>query len=282
MAETSEGWDGTINEAGMARILAAAADPRIDNGFTIGVVPGERRVILSPGESHYAFIRYVDTDPRMFDLPAPAAGRWHLLVQRRDWANNAVTTLVLPHTTTGTNSTLISPPTSYPDSFASNPGVVADVALYWLWVRSTDTTVITVPVSRGRAYPANYGGDSNEGSGINAIGASYRLMVLTIPTAIPAGSMMHMHAQIDLYMPNGGYAGFLRMLQLTGGTQEVGITRWHGHGRGGRWIEPTLDFTFPVFKDLAPGAQFAFESTNDPLSSGGVEVHFPRVNWFTY
>lgn len=142
MAETSEGWDGTVNEASMARILAAAAPPRIVSGFELEVVAGQRRIILSPGESSHGFIRYENDTPRVLDFPAPAAGQWHLVVQRRDWANNTVTTLALPSATTGTAAGSVSlPPAAWPDGFADQPGVLADFPLYWVWVNVVNNEV---------------------------------------------------------------------------------------------------------------------------------------------
>lgn len=287
MAETSEGWDGTINEAGMARILAAAAAPRIDNGFAIGVVAGERRVILSPGESHYAFIRYVDTDPRAFDIPAPptGTGRWHLLVQRRDWENNTVTYFLLQHTNTGLDSAALTIPTGYPDSYADNPGVVADLALYWVWVRSSDNTVLTFPIPRGRAYTANAGTDSNESSGIAPLGGTFRAARFAIPHAISAGSMLNMRSTLEVYCPIGSYAGYLRLIQLPGGGARgitAGVTRWHNHGRGGRWLQVDVEFTMLITEDVSPGSEFALDLANDSASAGGVEVWWPRTYWHTY
>lgn len=154
MAETSEGWDGTVNEATIARILAAAAGPRIDHGFTLSVVDGQRRVILSPGQSHHGFIRYVNDAPTVIDLPVPATGtgRWYLIAQRRDWAANTVTTVVLPADTT--SATIAAPvPTDYPADFEEVPGIVADFPMYWVWCRSTDTQVrIRRAVSKDRAF----------------------------------------------------------------------------------------------------------------------------------
>lgn len=142
MAETSEGWDGTVNEAGMARILAAAAPPRIISGFELAAVEGQRRVILTPGESHHGFIRYINDDPITIDLPAPSAGgAWHLIAQRRDWAANTVTTVVLESDVTTLASTAAPIATDYPEGFADTPGVLADFPLYWVWVRSTDNEV---------------------------------------------------------------------------------------------------------------------------------------------
>lgn len=144
MAETSEGWDGTVDEAGIARILAAAAPPRLV-GFTVSPVSGQRRVVLAAGESHYGFIRYETDEAGVFDLAAPTDGRWHLLVQRRDWGTNLVSALTIAGPTT---SSLLpaTVPASYPAGFADSPGIAADIPLAWIWVRAADTTTVVFPI----------------------------------------------------------------------------------------------------------------------------------------
>lgn len=146
MAETSEGWDGTVDEAAIARILAAAAPPRID-GFTVNAVPGQRRVICTAGESHYAFIRYETDEGGIFDLPAPTQGRWHLLVQRRDWGSNTVSMLTIPGAETAGALLPDVIPSAYPVGFTDSPGISADIPIAWVWVRSTDTTTIVFPIT---------------------------------------------------------------------------------------------------------------------------------------
>lgn len=144
MAEISEGWDGTVDAAAMARIIAATAPRRIYSGFDVTAVAGMRRVLISAGESTHGFIRYERTDPQTIDFPAPvAAGQWHLLVQRREWATKSVTTFAIPSITTTTD--LPGPPPNYPfpAAFADLPGVSCDFPLRWVWVRSTDNLVIT-------------------------------------------------------------------------------------------------------------------------------------------
>lgn len=144
MAETSEGWDGTVDEAGIARILAAAVPGSVGGpgDFVATVTAGQRRVVLTPGESFHAFIRYADTAPRVFDFAAPTTGRWHLIVQRRDWNLNTVTTLALAGPETPVTPLPLAPPTAMPADFADSPGILADLPLWWVWVRSTDNTVV--------------------------------------------------------------------------------------------------------------------------------------------
>lgn len=144
MAETSEGWDGTVDEAGIARILAAAVPGCVSgpSDFKASVTAGQRRVVLTAGESFQAFIRYTDSDPRIIDFAAPATGQWHLIVQRRDWNLNTVTPVVLQGPTTPVTPVPIAPPAALPAGFADNPGVLADLPLWWAWVRSTDNTVV--------------------------------------------------------------------------------------------------------------------------------------------
>lgn len=143
MAESSEGWDGTVDEAGIARIIDSAVPGHVKNpgDFSATAVAGQRRVLLTPGESHQAFIRYVDTSPRTIDFAAPTAGRWHLLVQRRDWDANTVTTRALAGPTT-TAVVPQTPPDALPADFKSTPGVVADLPLWWAWVSNADNAVL--------------------------------------------------------------------------------------------------------------------------------------------
>lgn len=176
MAETSEGWDGTVNEAAMARILAAAAPPRIEDGFLLEVVAGQRRVILSAGETHHGFIRYITSDPKIIDLPTPSSGgRWYLIAQRRDWAENTVTIVTLPADATDSNGGPV--PSSYPADFVDTPGVAADFPLYWVWVRSTDTQLryrraILKERAFGRSALAEWGVKSGPNQHVGAPGGA--------------------------------------------------------------------------------------------------------------
>lgn len=160
MAEISEGWDGTVDEAAIARIMAAATAPRIVNGFACSAAPGLRRVIATAGETHLGFIRYEKTDATIFDFPAPVGGRWYLLVQRRSWSENTVTHVALAGPTTiGTDEGPT--PSSYPDGFENLPGVTADLPLMWAFVRSTDNQVILRSPARSREHRHNAGAGSD-------------------------------------------------------------------------------------------------------------------------
>lgn len=142
MAESSEGWDGTIDEAAIARILSSAVPGSVSGpaDFRASVAAGQRRVILTPGESHDSFIRYVDTNPRTIDLDAPAVGRWDLIVQRRDWANNTVSLVTLKGGETA--ATIPALPSAPPAGFLDNPGVAADMPLWWAWVNAANNNVV--------------------------------------------------------------------------------------------------------------------------------------------
>ena len=283
MAETSEGWDGTVNEGGIARILDAAAQPRIESGGTISIVAGQRRVILGPIHTHHAFIRHENTDAVTFDLPAPAQGRWHLLVERRDWENNTVTNVVIPADTTSTDRNTLALPPRYPDEFKDQPGVLADMPLYWLWVRSTDNLVVTVSITRGRPYLAQSGRTRNENRGIVAANGDSRVLGLILPNPVAAGSVLHLHGQVELYLPAGNYGGMLRWKrEINGVATSIAENRWHGHGRGERWLFPIVDDAIILGEDLPAGASFGLYVANDSLSSGGIEMWFPYASWFTY
>lgn len=282
MAEASEGWDGTVDEAGIARILAAAALPRLQ-GFTVTAVAGQRRVILAAGESHYAFIRYENDQGVPFDLPTPTEGRWHLLVQRRDWASNTVTSVMLPGTATVATVLPDAVPSSYPSGFADSPGIAADIPICWIWVRSTDTTTIVVPIpSPGAPIARRSGAASSENSGVMFRGVEVRILEFLIAEAIPAGALLQISATTELYIPaNSTYGGLaiIRREKRDGTTPELARTRWHTHGRGTRAIYPIVNANLVVTDPIPPNSLFSLRTFLDPSSAGDVEIWFPSATW---
>ena len=94
MAQASVGFTGTINDlqwAGMAPLLGH--DDVGDAAATAGVtqVAGFRRVLVPAGVFAGWGVQTVVTpaESPAADMPAPAAGQWHLLVLRRIWASKA-------------------------------------------------------------------------------------------------------------------------------------------------------------------------------------------------
>lgn len=154
MAETSEGWDGTVNEAVIARILNAsrAGAFKTPDDFRVTPVANNRRVAIAAGESHQAFIRYRNDQATTVDIPAPAAGRWYLIVQRRNWNGNAVTTLALAADSTTADIPTSAP--SLPAGVANTPGASLDLPLAWVWARATDATLV-IRDARTFANPAD-------------------------------------------------------------------------------------------------------------------------------
>lgn len=282
MAEISEGWDGTVNEAGIARILSAATAPRIESGFTLETVSGQRRVVLAPGESHHAFIRYTKDTSTQFTVPTPSAGRFYLLVQRRDWTANAVTHLLLPATETEAATPPIAPPAAYPSEFEDTPGVIADIALHWVWVRFTDTLTRSWPITQGRLFSPFVGSVSQESSDFVAPNVEKQAIGWTFARALEAGTLLHFTAQLDIYMPPSDVGGYARIVRYTDSSPvEIAVNRWHSHSRGDRWIQPVITGAVILERRLDAGTNFALRISNDPLSAGQIEFWNPRASWFT-
>lgn len=145
MASVSIGFDGTVDEAAMAKIFDALSRPVCESfaDWRPTAVAGERTVSIAAGTASASFIRTDRDAPDLIPIPTPAAGQWFQLVARRDWTANTVTFLALPGATTSAATV----PTSEFDygenaaGFENQPGVLQDQDLGWAWVRNTDNIV---------------------------------------------------------------------------------------------------------------------------------------------
>lgn len=150
MAQSSVGFNGTVNEIQWAKLAPFIGQDDVGDAAAVaGVtqVPGFRRVLVPAGVVTGWGVQTTlsAAESPAADMPAPAAGQWHLLVLRRVWATKATSLLTIPHTTT-TNVAQTAPPTTYPAAMLANPGVQDDVPYAWLWVNVTTTNVAIWPI----------------------------------------------------------------------------------------------------------------------------------------
>lgn len=105
------------------------------------------------------------------------------------------------------------------------------------------------------------------------------LTSFAIPEAVAAGSLLHIAASVEIYMPNGAsYAGFLQIVRESDGVV-LAQRRWHSQGRSGRFIYPSVELNLPVTQGIAAGTSYRFATTSDPLTSGGIEVWHAFMSW---
>lgn len=143
MPITTIGFDGTIDDSALSRLLAVAVGPNtVLNRASMAVtaVANARSVRVAPGTAYAPGLAVTNTDAPIIALPAPSAGQWHMIVLRRNWDTNEVTFLALPHVTT-TTALPETPPAGLPADFKNNPGILVDQKLAWAWVVTGQTAV---------------------------------------------------------------------------------------------------------------------------------------------
>lgn len=147
MAMTSIGFNGTVSDlqwAKLAPLLGTGLLGCVDASASLAVtaVAGFRRAQVAAGTAGACGVATTLDAPASpgADMPAPAAGQWHLLVLRRVWASSTTTLETLAGPTT-TNTAQTVAPATFPAALLVAPGVQADQPLAWLWVNVTTTAV---------------------------------------------------------------------------------------------------------------------------------------------
>lgn len=96
--------------------------------------------------------------------------------------------------------------------------------------------------------------------------------------AIAAGSLLHIHADVEIWIPPGGsFAGWLQLFR--GDTLLLAQRRWHSQGRSGRFTYPSVEINLPITEEIPADTVFRFALNSDPLSAGGVEVWHAFLSW---
>lgn len=148
MALSSIGYDGTVDELGFAQLMGMAGARHTvaaRSSFAATQVNGLRAVSISAGQAYAPGVRTVSDSAVQVNLPAPAAGQFHLIVLRRNWETNTQSIEALTNSTYATTATVpLVVPTSYPIEMQTSPGSRDDQPLYWAWVSNANVTVALV------------------------------------------------------------------------------------------------------------------------------------------
>lgn len=143
MAQTSWGFDGTINEAQwseMAGLLGNGYVAADASSCITTAVGGARKVSVSAGTLYGDGIVTVLDAAEEVTLTTPANGQWYVVALRREWAGNT-TSLVSVAGATTTTTTPTAPPSTLP-TLNADPGVITDQPIAWAWANSANTTVV--------------------------------------------------------------------------------------------------------------------------------------------
>jgi hypothetical protein len=143
MAQTSWGFDGTINEAQWAEMAGL-----LGNGYVAAdasscittAVGGARKVSVSAGTLYGDGIVTVLDAAEEVTLTTPANGQWYVISLRREWAGNTTQLVAIAGATT-TTTTPTAPPSTLP-TLNADPGVLTDQPISWAWANSANTTVV--------------------------------------------------------------------------------------------------------------------------------------------
>lgn len=229
MPAISWGYNGPLYQENWAKLAARmgtryVVDPDSGlNPFGVTAIAGSRRISVGAGAALAAGVLCELPTAEVIDLPTVAAGvgRLHLVALRRTWGETPASTLELLYY--GADSNLgprASWPASYPATFRSEPGVVDDQPLAWVWYNGSNNTV---QVSDLRTYtldaiiraerPRFYEFIRPDLGASEFNGANVSLVSGTIPSA-PAGTYL-IKAFLSLQSISGA-SGFA-LIWATGG-----------------------------------------------------------------
>lgn len=141
MTVTNAGFDGTVDEARLAKIFGLTGVDAVSGWQAIQGTG--RSVDVTPGDAFAKFVHSISDANQNVPVPNPVSGgAWHLLCRSLDWQPTTGTcTLNLRAGATTTATVPTQPPAAYPAGRLNNPGVLYDQPLAWLWVNSANTTV---------------------------------------------------------------------------------------------------------------------------------------------
>lgn len=162
MAVTSWGYNGPLYQENWARLAAQMGVRHVvnpdsgTNPLRVAAIAGNRRISISPGSAVAAGVLVELDTAQVIDLEALAGiavgvGRWYLVVLRRTWGEEPTSTIeAIYDRTTATITARTETPPTFPAAFRSEPGVVDDQPLAWVWFNGSNTNVQTFDL---RKYP---------------------------------------------------------------------------------------------------------------------------------
>lgn len=285
-----------------------------DGDWKVTAGTADREVRIAPGMGFGSGVLDRTTTAASLILPAPPSGsRWHLVTVRRDWGANESSFDSIPG---GTGTAQIPTRETTPGTADDQPialvrvqagqsqvveirdlrvwggygGAFAadELALQYLaqlgtiisvagtvWRRELNALGSPVWV---KAMQPQGGQTEGQTSGtIIAANSAAPLLDFTVSTPISPGALLHIHADVEIYIPGGpSYAGFLQIRR-----DGVVLTqrRWHSQGRSGRYTYPSVELNLPISQEVPAGTRYVLTVTSDPLSSGGVELWNAFLSW---
>lgn len=156
MAQTSWGFDGTINEAQwseMAGLLGNGYVAADASSCITTAVGGARKVSVSAGTLYGDGIVTVLDAAEEVTLTTPANGQWYVIALRREWAGNTTSLVAIAGATT-TTTTPTGPPSTLP-TLNADPGVITDQPISWAWCNSANTDVAVYDMKKLPQKQAN-------------------------------------------------------------------------------------------------------------------------------
>lgn len=142
MAISSAGYAGTVNEiqwAAMSRYFGLDYGVKTRADLACTQVAATKTFSIAAGEFYGRGVADVSDSPVTISPAVPASGgRWFLIVARRVWATKTTSLLAVAGATTTVTPPTV-PPTVLP-GINSNPGVIDDQPLFWVWVNASNTT----------------------------------------------------------------------------------------------------------------------------------------------
>ncbi|MDR6691337.1 hypothetical protein J2X55_002249 [Microbacterium sp. 1154] len=276
----------------------------------------DREVRIAPGFGFGAGVLDRTTAAASLVLPAPSSDSvWHLIVAHRDWQANTTTFDVINGTSgaaaiptrQATPGTLDDQPIALVRVQAGQ-SQVAEIRDLRVWggyggavasddlVRQYLTQLGTNITIAGIAWRRDLNSLGNpvwvkvrpmQGGQLEALtnnaaqaspGSDLPIIAFAVAEAVPAGSMLHIHADIEIYIPpaDKDMAGFLRIYR---GDTLLAQRRWHSQGRRGRFTYPSVEVNLPITQDIPTGTTFRFAVSTDPLSGANVDLWHGFLSW---
>lgn len=268
MTITSIGFDGTVNERGMAEIAARASRPVIAtaDSWLVEPVVGSRQVSIRPGGGYAAFVSSDSDQAVIVDVPVATGTRWYVIVARRDYNTDSVEFLALlaPAAASQLGTVPTWHPALLPEDFASEPGVLVDQALAWAHVNETNNNVRVwdvrevlapaVRVSTADQVLASSQWPFNATGGAGGTGAARRGQAATVAASATISVDTPTPVNINAYFRWASAANAAGAQFITLNNTQIGPS-YHAHNDGYARIPATI--TIPSARAmLLPGIQY--------------------------
>lgn len=287
------------------------------DAFELSAAVGDRALTVRAGEATGQGIRDIsDSSVTLTGSPVTAGDRWDMVALRRDWTTRTSVLVIVPGTSVKTlpaaRERTIGSKVDHPlwlVRFSAGQSALQERIDLRVWhgdggvvardllvrefmdrvgtvIRVGDDEWARILGPTGQATWRRVSGPP-QGGALEAVltgtiaqpGSTNPLLVWTVPSLVPAGALLHVRADLEIWIPTGQtFAGFAQVRQ--GDTNVIGQRRWSNHyGRNQHYLYTSVEVNIPITQDIPAGTDFRFVLTSDGGSAGGVEAWHAYASW---